>query len=197
MNGSTLATVWQLRTRWKDGAFIAGWEVQSQVSSIALIAFARFGSVNSAIVVMLLWSLITTFAFHKARMAGRPDLLERTSWGVSARNFQVRLLSSAWTVFKAWLAGIQAFLYSRLFGSVLRNEARCLRTRLTKATVLGFGLTIFGVPTAHHLLRSAGFRQNTLLRMGFVAAFLNVPFRVVASAFVVNFTASLISVPYV
>lgn len=194
-NESILQTVQHLRSRWKDGAFVAGWELQSHISSIVLVGFARFGSVNAAIPVMLLWALLSTLAFHQARMAGRPDLLEHTSWGTRSRAWHVRAMSMTWSVAKAWLAGIQAFIYTRIFGSVLRNDGRCLRQRLTKVTVLGFGLTIFGVPTAHHLLRKAGFEQSTLLRLGFVAAFLNVPFRVVASAFVINFTASLIDVP--
>jgi hypothetical protein len=196
-NQSILQTVQQLRGRWKDGAFVAGWELQSHVSSIVLVGFARFGSVNAAIPVMLLWALLSTLAFHHARLAGRPDLLEHTSWGTHSHAWHVRAMSMCWSVLKAWLAGIQAFLYARVFGCVLRNEGRCLRQRLTKITVLGFGLTIFGVPTAHHLLRKAGFERAALLRLGFVATFLNVPFRVIASAFVINFTASLIDVPLV
>jgi hypothetical protein len=191
---SVMPTVSGIRSRWRDGAFVAGWEFQSQVSSIVLVAFARFGSLTSAIPVMLLWSLLTTLAFHHARLAGRPDLLERTSWGTRSRVLHVRLLSTGWTALKAWLAGIQAFLYTRLFRGVIVTEAHCLRSRVSRFTVLGVGLTIFGVPTAHHLLRTAGYQRESLLRLGFLAAFLNVPFRVVASGIVVNFMAGLIPV---
>jgi hypothetical protein len=144
---------------------------------------------------MLLWSLLTTLAFHHARQAGRPDLLERTSWGTGSRVLHVRFLSTAWSVLKAWLAGIQAFVYARVFRCVLQNNGRCLKERLAKLTVLSFGLTIFGVPTAHHLLRKAGFEKGSLLRLGLVAAFLNVPFRVVASAYVVNISTGLVQLP--
>jgi hypothetical protein len=190
-----MATVSGLRSRWRDGAFVAGWELQSQVSSIVLVAFARFGSLNSAIPVMLLWSLLTTLVFHHARLAGRPDLLERTSWGTRSRVLRVRLLSAGWSALKAWLAGIQAFIYTRVFRGVIATEAHCLRSKVSRFTVLGVGLTIFGVPTAHHLLRTAGYQRQTLLRLGFLAACLNVPFRVVASGIVVNLTLGLLPLP--
>jgi hypothetical protein len=143
---------------------------------------------------MLLWSLTTTFAFHRARMSGRPDLLERTSWGTRSKMAHVKVMGGAWSVIKAWLAGLQAFMYTRVFRRVLLSDGRCWRERLAKFTVLGFGITIFGVPTAHHLLRKAGFERSGLLRMGFLAACLNVPFRVLASAFVINFALSVLGI---
>lgn len=173
--------------------FVVGWELQSQVSSVVLVGFARFGSVGSAIPVMLLWSLLTTLVFHHARLAGRPDLLERTSWGTRSRLVHIRLASAGWSAVKAWLAGIQAFIYARIFAFVLRNDGAFWRERLAKFAVLGVGLTIFGVPTAHHLLRKAGYERTALLRLAFLAAFLNVPFRVFASTLVVKFTLDMLN----
>ena len=188
-------TLFGLRRRWKDGAFVAGWELQSQLSSVVLVGFAQFGTAIIAIPVMLAWSLVTTLVFHRARMCGRPDLLERTSWGTRSRALHVRFLSTTWSMLKAWLAGIQAFFYTRVFRCVIQNNGRCLHERASKVTVLGFGLTVFGVPTAHHLLRKAGYEHGALLRLGLLAVCLNVPFRVFASAYVVNVTTGLIDVP--
>ena len=160
-----------------------------------LVGFARFGTTTSAIPIMLLWSLVTTFVFHHARLSGRPDLLERTSWGTRSRVLHVKVLSTAWSMLKAWLAGIQAFIYSRIFRTVIASEGRCIRSRLSKITVLGVGITIFGVPTAHHLLRKAGYERGKLLRMGFLAACLNVPFRVMLSGILFHFIFSFVNPP--
>jgi hypothetical protein len=178
-----------------DGAFIVGWELQSHFSSVALIAFARFGSVGMTIPIMLIWSVVTTIAFYQARRLGRPDLLERTSWGTKSRVIHVRFLSTMWSALKAWLAGIQAFIYARLFARLLQNSAIYWHQRAAKFTVLGFGLTVFGVPTAHHLLSKAGYRSRSLLKFALVAVFLNVPFRVLASSFLVQSSDSLVGLP--
>ena len=88
-----------------------------------------------------------------SRDGGRPDLLERTSCGVRLRLMHVRLTSTGWSLIKAWLADIQAFVYSCVFRCVLEEPGRCFRTRTTRLTVPGFGLTVYGVPTHPPLLR--------------------------------------------
>jgi hypothetical protein len=100
-------------------------------------------------------------------------------------------MGAAWAVIKAWLAGFQAFIYSRTLGRALQGGHACLRCRLAKIAVLGLGLTLFGVPTAHHLLTKAGYQQPVLLSLGFVAAVLHVSYRAVVGVFVATVTLGL------
>ncbi len=53
----------------------SGRELQSHFGGLG--RFPRLGSVTTAIPVILLRPLVATVVFHRARLAGRPDLLEQ------------------------------------------------------------------------------------------------------------------------
>lgn len=182
----------RFKAHWPDVSFVAAWELQSQISSVVLISFARFAHVWETIPVMLVWSLTTTMVFHHARLKGRPDLLERVRWGTESKRLRIRMLSTLWTAFRAWIAGVQAFIFARIFGVLLQKRTQCWRQSCARVGVLGLGLTVFGVPTAHHILRKAGYERGALLRRACFAAFLNVPYRVLVSAFLINAAIGLI-----
>ena len=90
------------------------------------------------------------------------------------------------SIVRVWMVGLQAFVYSRTAGRVLLQPARCWRTRLTRIAVLGVGLTLFGVAAAHHMLAKAGLPEDRVLKLSFIGPFLNVPYRILLSAIVVN-----------
>ncbi len=180
-----------------DVSFVAAWELQSQLSSIVLISFARFAHVWETIPVMLVWSLTTTAVFHYARLKGRPDLLERVRWGTESKRLRIRVLSTLWTAFRAWIAGVQAFIFARIFGVLLQKRDHHSRQRFARIGVLGLGLTVFGVPTAHHILRKAGYEKNALLKRAVFATFLNVPYRVLVSAFLINAVLGIVKPPLI
>jgi len=86
---------------------------------------------------------------------------------------------------RVWLAGFQAFVFSRASRRVLTGRRRA-RNRLVRVGLLGVGLTLFGVTTAEHLLRRAGYRGDHLLRLCLIGPFLNVPYRTFLSAAVTH-----------
>jgi hypothetical protein len=165
-------------------AFIVAWEAQSQVASVAFVAFVAFGSVWLALPVMLAWALLATGVYSVARSRGCPDILERKRCAAHA-TISDRLLASAFSAFKIWCAGFQAFAFSRASCLVIRRR-RCARDRLMRFGVLALGLTLFGVSTAEHLLRHAGYRGAALLRLSLIGPFLNVPYRTLLSAAVAH-----------
>jgi hypothetical protein len=58
----------------KQGSFLACWQVQSKLATLALFALLAI-SVWLALVVMLVWSIAATFAYFAARQRGMPDVL--------------------------------------------------------------------------------------------------------------------------
>jgi hypothetical protein len=134
---------------------------------------------------MLVWSLVATIVCCNARRRGFPDLLARYDCPTNTRRPEVRLRSSAWFVVRIWLAGVQAFIFSRTFRRHLTGRRRTSK-RLFRVALLGAGLTLFGVTTAEHLLRRAGYRGDQLMRLCLIGPFLNVPYRAFLSAAVTH-----------
>jgi hypothetical protein len=167
---------------WNKGAFVLLWEAQSQVASIAYVALVAFFNVWAALPVMLLWSLLATIFYFGARERGYPNLLncqmpQRERGPVHLVGFAAR------SFVKAWLSGFNAWLFARCSSFVVANQTDACRLRRgLRLAVIAFGLTIFGVSSAEHTLRSAGYKGTTLTRLGLLAPFLNVPYRVLLSA---------------
>jgi hypothetical protein len=176
------------RVPWNDVGFVAAWEVQSRAATIAMIALVAFVSIWVALGAMIVWSLVATSTYHNALQRGRPDLLKNT-W-LTSESRGVPLLdwigAAIRSVLRACLAGVQPFLYCQAFSRILSRPSTCRRTSLGRTAILGVGLTLFGVTTCHHLLRAAGYPDARVLRLSFLGPFLNVPYRVLLSAFVVH-----------
>lgn len=177
---------------WRAVGLLSIWEAQSQLSTVVLISLTALLPVWLAIGPMLAWSLIATVAYHLARQRGLPDVLD-SAGAVARRGRGVLglLRTGCLTAGRAWLAGFQAFLYTRTARRLLTNPARCRSRRLTRAGVVGLGLTLFGVSTTHHLLQRAGFSGSALLRLGFLGSLLNVTYRVLLSALVLDLARAL------
>ena len=173
-------------------AFIAGWEAQSQVASVAFLALAAFCPLWSVIAVMLAWALIATVVYLLARGRGVPDLL-----AVEADRRHDCALSQARSLaggcLRLWLVGFQAFAFTRAT-RLLLMPGNCIWRRALRTAVLSLGLTLFGVTTAEHLLRRAGFQGSRLTQLSLLGPFLNVPYRALLSAAVTHTAMSLLHV---
>jgi len=179
--------------------YVAAWEVQSKLASIALVSLVAFASIGAALVAMLIWSLAATRAYYRARELGLPDLFEKSECGSEPGRVPIwRWFGGALLFgFKAGIAGFQAFAYSRTFCQILLKPAKCWPTRLARTAVLGAGLTFFGVATSHHMLRKAGYSADEAFRLSCVGSFLNVPYRILLSATVVSTFPGFFSIPLV
>ena len=198
---ATAASALALRARvpWRDVGFVAAWEVQARVATMAMIALVAFVSIWIALAVMLIWALLATATYHSAQRRGRPDLLKNT-WPKADSNGRPRLVwlgGATLSVVRAWFAGLQPFLYSRAFGGVLARSSSCRWTCMAKVAILSIGLTLFGVTACNHLLRAAGYSDGKVLKLSLLGPFLNVPYRVLLSAFVVGALMRHISPPLV
>jgi hypothetical protein len=143
-----------------------------------------FANIWLAFGAMFVWSVLATLLFCAARERGYPNLLSEM------KAPERRAGHAAWfaigSVVRAWFAGINAFLYSRGSRLLLVEKAGCCKARrIARAGVLAVGLTLFGVTSAEHLLRTAGYTGRKLLRMSLIGPFLHVPYRLVVSAAVV------------
>jgi hypothetical protein len=167
---------------WHKAAFILIWEGQSQASAIAYVGLVAFGPLWLAFGVMLAWSLVATVVFCAARERGYPNLL--TMKALPERKINVHAVLDALGAFvRAWLAGLYAFVFARASDAFLAEKRGCCRARtLARYGVLGLGLVFFGVSTAEHLLRAAGYQGRRLLQLSLIGPFLNVPYRVMLSA---------------
>jgi hypothetical protein len=84
------------------------------------------------------------------------------------------------------MAGLHAFVFARASHVMLQEKEGCCKARrLARLGVLGFGLVFFGVSTAEHMLRTAGYTGRRLTQLSLIGPFLNVPYRVLLSAAVV------------
>ena len=174
--------------RLHEVGFLTAWELQSQVATLAFVALVALVPVWLALTCMLCWSLTATFIYWLARKNGLPDLLN-SQWCKppgSLAGLRSWLSATGFAVLKTTLAGIQPFLYSRILSPVLLNPARDWRNKAIHWLVLSVGFTLFGVTTVHHLLEQAGTPKERILRLSLVAPFLNVPYRLLLSALVVN-----------
>jgi hypothetical protein len=141
---------------------------------------------------MLAWSLIATIAYFWAREKGFPDLLLVHRPQVSlGRSLAVR--QAAASLVKVYCAGAHNIVYTRLARFPLETKTVQRPARMLRFAVLGLGMTLFGVCTAEHLLRRAGYQGDTLVRAGLLGPFLNVPYRLFLSAAVMHAASSLVT----
>lgn len=156
------------------------WKAQSILASIAFLGLVAFGSFWLALPIMLSWALAATIIYCFARSHGYPDLLEHqglTRCPTACHKARSVALSAA----KVWCTGLNAFVYSRASRNALTPGCNGWR-RALRISLLGAGLTFFGVAMSEHLLRRAGFKGNQLLQLSLAGACLNVPYRILLSA---------------
>jgi hypothetical protein len=180
---------------WRSVGFLGAWEAQSQLSTFVLVALSALLPVWLAFVPMLVWSLLATVVYCHARERGVPDLLDAAQPAKSQERVGLCSLARSMSVsaVKVWLAGVQSVLYARTCCRVLGKPAAGWR-KVARFGVLGVGLTMFGVTTSHHVLRRAGYQGASLLRLGFVGSFLNVPYRVLLSALFIDLARRIATV---
>jgi hypothetical protein len=166
---------------WNVAAFLALWEVQSQLATIAYVGLIAFTSWWVTLAAMLTWSLVATIAFWYARERGYPNILNAMKCPHSDTGIKV-----AWhavtSLFSAVVGGVHAFVYTRCASALLSDRAAGRQRRFLRRLVLLVGMTMFGVTVAEQLLRAAGYSGRRLLHMAWIGPFLNVPYRVVLSA---------------
>jgi hypothetical protein len=178
---------------WHKAIFILFWEGQSQLSAIAYVALVAFGSFWLALGVMLAWSLTATVFFCAARERGYPNLLSTEILPKRSSTSQP-LVHALGACGRAWLSGVHAFIFARCSCVVLAEKRGCCRARTAvRLLVLVFGLTFFGVSTAEHMLRTAGYAGKKLVRLSLIGPFLNVPYRVLVSTAVVALAENVLS----
>lgn len=164
--------------------FVVGWEVQSKLSTLVLFSLIAFASIWAALVTMLAWSVIAHLVYHHARERGYPDLVTvdvpRRDCGPSTF-----LRHAAGSAVRVWFVGLHNLIFARVACSILRGgDGFAMRAR--RLGILCLGMTLFGVTTAEHLLRRAGFKGTPLLYRGLLGPFLNVPYRIFLSAAVIH-----------
>jgi hypothetical protein len=125
---------------------------------------------------------------------GLPDLFEnsRVSAPGSAKGRYAGFTTMAFTLVKACLVGVQPFIYCRSLGFLLRPAASLPR-RVARLAVLWTGLTLFGVTATHHLLQKAGYSGGELLNFSYFGTMLNVAYRILISAVLVNAATGVVS----
>ena len=169
---------------WHKAAFVVLWEGQGHLSSFAYVALVAFANIWVAFGAMFAWSMIATVVFCAARERGYPNLLSDMQAPRLRAGHMARYAAGSFV--RAWLAGLNAFVYSRCSSFVLTEKTGCCKARrLARVGVLAVGLTLFGVTAAEHLLRKAGYSGRQLMRMSLIGPFLHVPYRVMVSAAVV------------
>jgi hypothetical protein len=167
------------------------WEVQSQLATIILISLIAFVSIWAALATMLVWSLIAQLVYHSARERGLPDLVtvEAPKRGCGSSTF---LRHAAGSVVRVWFVGLHNLVFAKAACSGLRG-GEGFSGGLRRSAILGVGMTLFGVTTAEHLLRRAGFSGPSLLYRGLIGPFLNVPYRIFLSAAVMHGVISVMN----
>jgi hypothetical protein len=183
----------QQRVRDETG-FTAAWAIQSRLAGITLLGLVALWSTWVALGAMLVWSLAATYFYFHARQRGAPDLANiRIACRLNGSKRR-SLMNTATAVTRLWLVGPQAFLFTRLFARVsLARPVNCGRTRAIRLGGLALGLTFFGVTTTHHLLEAAGYSGDALLRLSCIASVLNVSYRVLVSALMMEAVAHLMA----
>jgi hypothetical protein len=185
----------------KRGIYAAGlitaWEIQSQAATVVLVGLVALAPLWSALVLMIAWALVATSIYHYARRKGLPDLLD-AKWSkpptTSLLQWKQWLGATMVSAARAWLAGIQPYLYCLAVRRLLSGSANGWRRRLAKVFVLAVGLTLFGVTAVHHLLLRSGLSEQKVLRYSLLGPFLNIPYRTLLSVIVVNAAMTLVGV---
>jgi hypothetical protein len=170
----------------RHGSFLAFWQVQSKLGTLALFALLAI-SVWLALGVIMVWSIAATFAYYTARQRGVPDFL-----AVSSSN--CRATKTGHMLGGIWLVGISAFAFANVIRPLLRSTAICRRSRLTRVAILATGLTLFGVTINQHMLQVAGFQGPKLLSLSVFGTFLNVPYRIFCGALTLHLLLSFMSI---
>lgn len=151
---------------------------------LLLITLVALAPIWVALATMFAWSLIATVGYWYAREHGLPDLVTvqkpRTSHGTGAF-----LRHAAGSAVKIWFVGLHNLVFARFACGAL-GGLPCRSRPLRRFAVLSVGMTLFGVTTAEHLLRRAGFSGGPLLRRGLIGPLLNVPYRIFLSAAVMH-----------
>lgn len=169
---------------WHKAAFLAFWEGQGHLSSFAYVALVAFASIWVAFAAMLVWSVLATLIFWTAREHGYPNLLSEMETPKRQAGHLARY--AAGSCVRAWFAGLNAFAYARCTRFLIAEKEGCCRARrFARVGALAVGLTLFGVTSAEHLLRSAGYKGKQLLRMSLLGPVLHVPYRLLVSAAVI------------
>jgi hypothetical protein len=96
------------------------------------------------------------------------------------------LAGTSLSVVKAWLAGVQPYLYCLLLSRFFAGTAAGWRVRSARLALVGAGLTFFGVTAAHHILRKSDLKDEQVWRLSLAGPFLNVPYRIALSAVLLN-----------
>lgn len=163
---------------------MVAWEAQSQLATVVLFSLIAFVSIWAALASMLAWSLIAHLVYHHARERGLPDLVtvQAPKRGRGPSTFVRHAAGSA---VRVWFVGLHNLVFARVACSVLRG-GNGFAASARRIGILGLGMTLFGVTTAEHLLRRAGFSGPSLLYRGMVGPFLNVPYRIFLSAAVMH-----------
>jgi hypothetical protein len=178
-----------------QAGLITAWELQSQAATVLLLALVALTPLWAALIVMIAWALIAASVYHYARKKGLPDLLD-ARWSkppsTSLSHWKRWLGDTAISAVRAWLAGIQPYLYCLAVRRLLSGSASGWHNRLARMLVLAVGLTLFGVTTVHHLLRRAGLPERMVFRYSLLAPFLDVPYRTLLSVIVLNAALGLI-----
>jgi hypothetical protein len=197
---------WDIGPRLEEvrlGIYKAGlvtvWEVQSQLATLALLAMAALTPIWLAMATMIAWALIATCAYRYARRKGFPDMLE-ASWRrppAEPKRWGRWLGSVCVSGVRAWLAGIQPYLYCLAVGRVLAAPAQSWRRGLVRKSILVVGCTLFGVTAVHHLLRRAGIAERQAFRYSLLGPFLNVPYRVMLTFIAVDVILGRVNAPFI
>jgi hypothetical protein len=178
----------------QEVGFVAAWKIQSSLATVAFFAFVALVHLGIALLIMMAWSLVATLIYHRARLMGLPDLFEnsRISAFGAGKSRYAGFTTMAFTLVKACVVGVQPFIYCRTLGFLLRPAASLPR-RAARLTVLWTGLTLFGVTATHHLLQKAGYSGGELLNFSYVGTILNVAYRILISAVLVNAVTGVVS----
>ena len=120
---------------WNVAAFLALWEIQSQLATIAYVGLVAFTSWYVTLGAMLVWSLTATFFFWQARERGYPNILNSVKCPHSEAGVKV-----AWhavtSVFSAVLGGVHAFIYTRCTNALLNDQPAGRPRRFLRRLVL-------------------------------------------------------------
>ena len=167
--------------------FVATWKLQAYLAAIVMLALVGLVSFWIALAVMIAWALPAVVVYHWARTRGLlPDLLASKGEKAKAQTMKGACGELGLTVFKATLGGFQAYLYSRTACRLLKAREGQRGRSVLRAGIIGLGLAMFGVTATEHILGKAGYAGNDLLRMSLLGPFLNVPYKVMLSALVIN-----------
>jgi hypothetical protein len=173
-------------SRNRRAAALVAWNLQAQLSTVALLSLLALFSVWTALAVMVVWSAISTVVYVHGRRRGLPDIFGRPRQSCRARSAVISLG-------QACVGGVQPFVYTRTLCHLIETPAKGLRSRVSRLAILGVGLTLFGVTATHHLLQRAGYEGRDLLHYSLLGAVLHAAYRILLSGALISAAVSLSS----